>query len=259
MTIQPRPINTPDVKRWTGSAAISVAILLSVEFVLHQVVGPRPELDDSDAIVDFWVAHHNVFLTIVLIDTVLMAFIIVFLAGFRQIITHARHDLQWIADVGFGAGLVFVAITMVGDAMEAGSALDVVRLTPDVSAIRALTEGHAVMFGATGCVLLAVVSASSAYCVLASGVLPRWTGVVAWVVAALQIFGLLTIFGGTSDHEWFSSGGVGVTLTATFPWVAWVITVGIVTIRGHSGLRRLRRFRRRPAEPTVEATAADVV
>ena len=28
-----------------------------------------------------------------------------------------------------------------------------------------------------------------------------------------------------------------MTLTATFPWVAWVITVGIVTIRGHSGLR----------------------
>ena len=116
-----------------------------------------------------------------------MGNIIVFLAGFRQIITHTRHDLQWIADVGFSAGLVFVAITMVGDAMEAGSALDVVHLTPDASAIRALTEGHAVMFGATGCVLLAVISGSSAYAVLASGALPSSTGVVAWVVAGLQI------------------------------------------------------------------------
>lgn len=248
-----RPSNTPDVKRWTGIAAITVAVLLLTEFVLHQVVGPRPELDDSDALESFFVAHHNMMLTIVLIDTVLMGAIIVFLAGFRQIITHARHDLQWIADVGFGAGLVFVGITLVGDAMEAGSALDVVGLDPDVSAIRALTEGHAVMFGATGCVLLAVLSASSGYVVIASRALPRWTGIVAWVVAGLQIFGLATIFGGTSDRFWFSSGGVGVTATATFPWVAWVITVGIVTIQGHSGFRRRARRNVRPAVEAPEA------
>lgn len=238
MTPVPPVQNSPDVRRWTGIAAIGVAVLVSTEFVLHQVIGPRPELDQKPELVDFFVAHHIGLLTIVLIDTVLMASIIVFLAGFRQIITHARHDLQWIADITFGAGMVFVAITMAGDAMEAGSALDVVNLVPDASAIRALTEGHAVMFGATGCVLLAVISASSAYTVLASRALPRWTGVVAWVVAGLQIFGLATIFGGTSDRYWFSSGGVGVTLTATFPWVAWVITVGVVTIRGHGGFRR---------------------
>ena len=139
----PSAIRSPDVKRWTGVAAAGVAALLITEFILHQVVGPRPELDQSKALAAFFVTHHNMLLTIVLIDTILMANIIVFLGGFRQIITHARHDLQWIADITFGAGLVFVAITMAGDAMEAGSALDVVHLTPDPSAIRALTEGHA--------------------------------------------------------------------------------------------------------------------
>ena len=139
-------------------------------------------------------------LTIVLIDTILMGNIIVFLAGFRQIITHARHDLQWIADVGFGAGLVFVAVTMVGDAMEAGSALDVVNLDPgrlgDPSADRgARRDVRRDRVRAAR----RVVSASSGYVVLASRALPRWTGVVAWVVAGLQIFGLATIFGGTSD------------------------------------------------------------
>jgi hypothetical protein len=248
MSLSVAPVrNSPDVKRWTGVAALVVAVLLTTEFVLHQVVGPRPELDEKQDLIDFFVAHHNTMLTIVLIDTVLMAAIIVFLAGFRQIITHARHDLQWIADIGYAAGVIFVAIQMVGDAMEAGSALDVVRLTPDASAIRALTEGHAVMFGATGCVLLAVVSASSGYVVIASRALPRWTGVVAWVIAVLQLFGLVTIFGGTSDRQWLSSGGVGVTVTATFPWLAWVIVVGIVTIRGHSGFRRRARRQQVPA------------
>jgi len=247
MTMPAVPLkNTPDVRRWTGIAAIVVAVLLSVEFLLHQLIGPRPELDQSAALVDFFVEHHNQMLLIVLIDTILMASIVVFLAGFRQIITHARHDLQWISDVGFGAGLVFVAVTLVGDAMEAGSALDVVNLVPDASAIRALTEGHAVMFGATGCVLLAVVSASSGYVVIASRVLPRWSGIIAWIVAVLQVFGLSTIFGGTSDRDWLSSGGVGVTVTATFPWVAWVVVVGIVTIQGHTGFRRRRRVTATP-------------
>jgi hypothetical protein len=248
-----RPLNTPDVKRWTGIAAIALALLLASEFVLHQVVGPRPELDDSAALAAFFVKHHNQLLTIVLIDTVLMAAVIVFLAGFRQIITHARHDLQWIADIGFGAGMMFVAITLVGDALEAGSALDVVRLHPDASAIRALTEGHAVLFGATGCVMLAVVSASSGYVTIASRALPRWTGIVAWVVAGLQIIGLGTIFGGTSDRDFFSSGGTGVTLIATFPWLAWVVTVGIVTIQGHTGLRWRRRVTH-PKHPVATLT-----
>jgi hypothetical protein len=161
-----------------------------------------------------------------------MACLIVFLAGFRQIITHARHDLQWIADIAFGAGLVFVAVTMVGDAMEAGAALDTVDMAPDASAIRALTEGHILMFGTTGCVLLALVSGASGYVTIASGALPRWTGVVAIAVALSNIAWMPAIFGGTSDTSFFSAGGVGVAVFATFPWLVWVITVGIVTIRG---------------------------
>ena len=109
-----RPNNTPDVKRWTGVAAIVAALLLTTEFLLHQVVGPRPELDESEAIVAFWQTHHNAMLAIVLIDTLLMATLIVFLAGFRQIITHARHDLQWIADIGYSAGMVFVELVEQG-------------------------------------------------------------------------------------------------------------------------------------------------
>jgi hypothetical protein len=40
-----------------------------------------------------------------------------------------------------------------------------------------------------------------------------------------------TMYGGTSDASFVSAGGVGVAIFATFPWIAWVIAVGIVTIR----------------------------
>jgi len=228
MTVPPR---SPDVRLWTGVAAVAVAALLLAEFTVRTAIGARPELDDPRALAEFVDRTSTQTLVIILIDTVLMASLIVFLAGFRQIITHARRDLQWIADLAYGAGLVFVAVTLVGDAMEAGSALDTVDMAPDASAIRALTEGHILMFGATGCVLLALVSAASGYVTILSRALPQWTGWLAVGVAAANVAWLPSIFGGTSDAGFFSAGGVGVAVFATFPWLAWVIAVGFVTIR----------------------------
>jgi hypothetical protein len=216
---------------WTGISAVAVAGLLLAEFIVRMSMGPRPELDDSGALVTFMDRSARQTLNIILIDTILMACLIVFLACFRQLITHKRHDLHWIADLAFGAGLVFVAVTLVGDALEGGAALDTYGMTPDPSAIRALTEAHMLMFGTVACVLLSLVSAASAYMTIASGALPRWTGVVAWVVAGLNVIAVPTMYGGTSDASFVSAGGVGVAIFATFPWIAWVIAVGIVTIR----------------------------
>jgi hypothetical protein len=225
------PERSPDVGLWTGVSATAVAGLLLAEFITRMTMGRRPELDDGAALTAFMNRAARQTLNIILIDTVLMAFVIVFLACFRQIITHRRHDLQWIADLAFGAGLIFVAVTLVGDAMEGGAALDTYGVIPDASSIRALTEGHMLIFGTVACVLLSLVSAASGYVTIASGAFPRWTGIVAWIVAALNILAVPTMFGGTSDASFVSAGGVGVAIFATFPWLAWVITVGFVTIR----------------------------
>jgi hypothetical protein len=231
-TIRHRPTRlTPDVRLWTGFAAAAVAATLLAEFIVRATIGPRPPLADATALAEFLSRTSNETLMIIMIDTVLMAFVIVFLAGFRQIITSSEADLEWVADLAFGAGLLFVGVTLVGDAMEGGAALDAASGHPDPSVLRALTEGHMLMFGSIGCVLLALVSAASGYVTLASGALPRWTGIVAYVVAILNVIAVPTMFGGTSDSSFVSAGGVGVAIFATFPWLAWVIAVGIVTIR----------------------------
>jgi hypothetical protein len=224
---------TPDVRQWTGIAATAVAILLFAEFMVRILaVGPRPPLADEAALAEFMTRTSTWRLIVIMIDAVLMASVIVFLAGFRQLITEARRDLEWIADLAFGAGLVFVGITLVGDAMEGGSALDTVGAPADPSALRALTEGHILLFGSIGCVLIALVAAASGYMTLASDTLPRWTGKIAYAVAVLNIVAIPTMFGGTSDTSFVSAGGHGVVVFATFPWLVWVIAVGIVTIRG---------------------------
>ena len=225
-------MRSPDVRRWTGISAFAVAIFLAIESITKLTAGQRPELDDSEALIAHTQATTSQTIIVILADTFLMAFLIVFLACFRQLVTKARHDLEWIADLTFGAGLVFIAVTLVGDAMDGGAALDVIGLTPDASAIRALTEGHSIMFGSTGAVLLALVSATSAYLTFASGVVPRWTGILAAATAISNLAWAIVGFNGTSPNSFFSVGGFGNALLAIFPWLVWVLCVGATTVRG---------------------------
>jgi hypothetical protein len=228
----------PDVHVWTGRAAFGVAAFLIAEFIVRETEGSRPPLADSRALIDFTTRSSTQTLIIVTIDAVLMTLVIVFLAGFRQIIAEASDRLEWVADLTYGAGLVFVGTTLVGDALEGGAALDATDGHPNAAVIRALTEGHILLFGSIGCVLIALIAGSSGTVILRSDVLPRWTGVVAYVVSTLNIAAIPTLFGGTSDTSFFAAGGLGVTIFATFPWLAWVIVVGSVTVRGHRPTRR---------------------
>jgi len=222
----------PDVRRWTGIAALVVAALLITEFFVRLFMGDRPDLDDRAALAAFMRDYAQQTLVKIMIDLFLMTSMIVLFGGFRQIITQARADLQWLTDIAFSAGVVFVAITLVGDAMEAGSALDAVGMDPDPSAIRGLTEGYTLLFGAVGCVLIALIAGASGYVTLLSRVLPNWTGWVAIGVAVTNLIAVPTMFGGTSTDDVWSAGGVGVAVIATFPFFAWAVVVGIVTVRG---------------------------
>jgi hypothetical protein len=224
---------TPDVRRWMGISAFAVAIFLAIESITKLTTGRAPELDDSEGLIAHTQETMVQAIIVILADTFLMAFLIVFLAAFRQLVTKSRPDIAWIADIGFGAGLVFVAVTLVGDAMDGGAALDVMGgASPDASVIRALKEGHAIMFGSTGAVLLALVCATAAYLSFATGVVPRWTAIFAVVTALSNLAWAVVGFNGTSPNAFFSVGGFGNAILAVFPWLLWVILVGITTVRG---------------------------
>jgi len=222
----------PDVRRWTGVSAFAVAVALVVEVTAKLTMGVRPELDQDAALVDYVEDARAAIITVILADTVLMASLIVFLGCFRQLVTVSHPNVRWVADVAHGAGLVFIAVTLVGDALDGGTALDVSGLEPDPSAIRAMIEGHVLMFGSIGSVLLALVSGTSAYLIFLTAVVPRWTGVLAAIAAVSNLVWAPTAFGGTSPTNFAAAGGWGNAVMAVFPWLVWVICIGITTVRG---------------------------
>lgn len=221
-----------EVQTLTGFAAIAIAILTLAEFFIKVSDGTRPSLGNSAALVQFITNSSTSILTIIVIDTLLMACLIIFFAGFRQLIIRAKRELNWITDLAFGSGLVFVAITLIGDAMDGGAALDTIgNYAADPSVLRALTEGHMLLFGSVGCVLTALVTATFSYTTFASGALSKWTGWVGYAVAIANLLAVPTVYGGTSATSFASAGGFGVTLLATFPFLVWVVAIGIVAIR----------------------------
>ncbi|MGN6325156.1 hypothetical protein [Pseudolysinimonas sp.] len=232
MAQPPATPRTPNVGAWSGAAALAVAFFTVVEFAVRQIfVGSRPGLGEAEALIAFSQRTAAGTLGVIVIDTFLMASLIVFLASFRQLITQRRRDLDWVSALAYGAGIAYVAVTLVGDGMEGGAALDAAGPHPDIHVIRTLTLGHALLFGSIGCVLTALVAAASGYVTIVSGALPRWTGRLALVVAAANIAAVATVFGGTDD-SFHSVGGWGTAALATFPWLVWVVCVGIVVIRG---------------------------
>jgi len=227
------------VKTFIGISSIFVAILMIAEFLVKVNVPTRPPLDQTAALVAFMPHAANATITVIVIDTFLMASLLVFFAALRRLVTKEKPHHAWVADLAFAASVVFVAITLVGDSMDAGSAIDAVGQTADASVIRALTEGHIFLFGIIGGVMTALITACFAYITLATKVVPRWTGHLAYIVAILNLAIIPTAFGGTDAHNFFSAGGFGVTLVSTFPFLVWVIAIGIVTIRNqrmHSGI-----------------------
>lgn len=222
---------TYTVKTFIGISSFFVSLLMVGEFLVKLSVPTRPALDQSATLVAFMQEAATPTITVIIIDTLLMASLLVFFAALRQLVSRERPHHRWIADLAFAASIVFVAITLVGDSLDAGSAIDAVGHAADASVIRALTEGHIFLFGTIGGVMIAVITTCFAYITLATKVVPPWTGHLAYTVAILNLAIVPTAFGGTDATNFFSAGGLAVTLLSTFPFLVWVISIGIVTIR----------------------------
>lgn len=234
-----------DVRRVVGISSFVVVGTMLLEGARAMLLGHRPMLDQSEALIDYQTRTATGMLVVVTIDTFLMTALLVFLGAFRQLVSEARRDLRWIADIAFGAGIAFVAITLVGDAMAGGAALDTVGTEPDASSIRALTVGHILMFGVVGGVLTALVMSAFGVIVLNTHLLPRWVGFAAFALAGTNLLTVPTSFMGTDPDFWASSGGWATTAFATMPFLLWTGLVGVLTIRGQRAheahlLRRAR-------------------
>jgi hypothetical protein len=201
-------MNDLKVRRWASSFGLAGFVVFLVALPLYFVgVGSGARLEDAVQFSSLVTRTNTFILTrTALADPLIMVGFLVFLAGLRHLIRQARQDCEWVGSLVFGVGVVVIAIELVGDGLQAGAALDT-WVKADPLAVRALNEGSFPMYGAIGLILAALLLASAGYATLATGVLHKWTGWVAYVAAVTNLAAAPSVLGGTNITGFYTASG----------------------------------------------------
>jgi hypothetical protein len=110
----------------------------------HHALGVRGRGDHTPSAADQGCA-----LTRILLDQGLFVCALVFAAEFRLLVRAAREDYEWIATLLFGAAAVWLAVTLVADALIGGAVLGSLSSRPDPSAVRVLEVGTTLIYNSS--------------------------------------------------------------------------------------------------------------
>jgi hypothetical protein len=238
-----RNIRRTNMHRLTGLSGLALMVFFLGQFPLYMAGDASVSFYDGAAQGQELFRTRNIVFTRILLDMGLYAAAMVFAAGLGQLIRRARQECEWIATLVFGAMAVWVGVTLVANGLEGAAALDTLGGRADPSAVRALLEGTLLIYnGSIAFAMTGLFLGSAGYATFVTGVLPRWTGWVAYVGAALCGLSLPAMYGGPVDFtRFYNAGGWGPVIIANLPPAVWFVIASISMIRkGDEGPRRDR-------------------
>ena len=221
------------MRRLTAGFGLAIVVLNWAMFPLYIVPGTPPPFQDTASYIAYWTSNSGLVLTRVLLDLFECTCLLVFAAGLRHLIRQARAEYEWVGTLAFGALLALSTVTLAAASLEGGQALDTIGGQASPTAIRALGEGYLLIYQSIGCLLIALFSAAAGYATLGTGVLPKWTGWLAYVAAALN---LVAVPLGLSTAP---AAVLTVAVIADFPLQIWLLIISIVLIRKREAIARV--------------------
>jgi hypothetical protein len=156
--------------------------------------------------------------------------LIVFLAGFRQVIRQASPDLEWAATVVLASGLMWLTFSTVAQSMEAGTAI-VSKIPIDPTVEGVLAPGQFLMQGSIGRLMTTLFLSASGFAILRGRLMPAWLGRLAWIIAMVNLAFVPAMFFGPDAAQFYSAVGWGTTATAPVLVVCWILIASIIMVR----------------------------
>jgi hypothetical protein len=226
-------MNDLRVFQWTGWFGLAGGILLLFEIPLWILPGAPPLINDTVAHAQYLADIRVIALTRVLLDMLMYMSLMVFFAGFRQLIVKTRAEYEWVGTLAFVAGGIWWAVSLVADGLEGGAVLDTLGGNVDPSAMRGLVEGTILIYnGSIAFAVTALFMASVGFAILATGALPRWIGWLAWVSVFLCLLAIPSMYAEVVDPSGFyNATGWGPTIVANVPPLIWFFAASIAMIR----------------------------
>ncbi|MCM3904884.1 MAG: hypothetical protein ND866_24570 [Pyrinomonadaceae bacterium] len=207
----------PKVRRLTGVCGVMIGVGATLIVPLYFMYsGPPPA----------W----NVF-TRNLLNLILCALMIVFITGFCHLIRQADSAYEWVASLAYGAGMIYVAVSLVAISLEVGAVFGTPDGTIDPTIDGPLAKGSILIHGSITRILTAVFLSAAGYAVLRTRVLPGWAGKAAYAIALFNLAFVPSIYFGTDAAQFYSAVGWGTTAFAASFILYWILAVGITLCR----------------------------
>jgi hypothetical protein len=130
-----------------------------------------------------------------------------------------------------GAGLLYVAVTLVAISLETGVVLEITNGTVDPTVDGPVAHANMLLHGSIARLLTAVTLFAAGAAVVRSGLLPRWIGRAAYAVAAINLAFVPAMFFGDEAAHFYSAVGWGTAATAATLLLYWAMAAGIAILR----------------------------
>lgn len=209
-------MNEATTRRYAGWFGLIASLLIVVQVPLYFLYsGAPPDWD---------------ILTRSLLGIVGCTIYIVFFVGLRQIIERVSPAAAWLASLVQVTGLLWVAMVFVPQSMEAGAAISVDH-DIDTTTEGPFAAAQYLMQGAVSRLLMVLFLVSLGIAVRKYGVLPRWVGTSAYVLAVINLAFVPAIFFGDDAAHFYSAQGWGTTATMGALWSIWTLLVSVSTLR----------------------------
>jgi hypothetical protein len=221
------------VIRWTGMFGLIGAILLFIEIPLWIIPGESPPISDASGHAQYLSDIRIIALTRILIDMLMYMSLLVFFAGFRQLIILVNKEFEWVATLNFGAGVVWWAVSLVADGLEGAAVLNTVTDSMNPVIVRTMVEGNLLIYnGAIAFAVTALFMGSAGYIILSTHALPGWIGWLGWIGCVLCFLAIPSMYANkVSTAGFYNALGWGPTIVANIPPLIWFMGAGIGMIQ----------------------------
>lgn len=173
-------------------------------------------------------------LFVVLLDILICSLVLMFLAGFRGLISETQPSSIWLATQVFGAGMVFTAFTLYADMLQCVIAFSALSGDPIPRSFAPFFPA-ATRSSAPALIFSAVLLSAASYVAYASRALPpitTWLGYCG-AVACLALVPFAVV-GGPNPSALLDTAHLGaISRIAVVPLALWMIAVAIAMFRTH--------------------------
>lgn len=221
------------IYRIAGICALACIGTFFIEFPFYLVRSAFPSMAEAYKLPDFAARNGANIMSCVLLDFVILTLFMVFAAGFRHLIRQADPRQEWFGTLFFGVGLVYVAITLIADFLQAAMVVDARTPPADPTIIRTVLECTYLLYGSVALWFMALFMAIAGLATLATGALPKWSGWTAYICAFACLAFVPSMFvRHVNIFDFYNPAGWGATAIASgFPLAAWMIVTGVLMIR----------------------------